>query len=194
MELLGTIVRLQIQRTSLKAGQAPRRHYDPTGIAAVPALTLDAGGATGHDEEGRPVPDIHHRDHPASRYRGENGVSILFTAHYEAMRARFGDHLVDGLAGENILVRRGRMVGADDLAGGLVIVTGEGREIHLRDVAVAEPCVEFTRHALRLPHDAHSDGSVTAALIFLRQGMRGFYLTYAGAPVRVHAGDRVYSL
>jgi len=102
--------------------------------------------------------------------------------------------VTDGLAGENILVRRDRMVGVDDLAGGLIIVTGEGREIHLREAAGAEPCVEFSRHALRFPRDARSDGSVTAALAFLRQGMRGFYLTYAGAPVRAHIGDRVYRL
>ncbi len=203
MELLGEIVRLQAQRASLKAGQAPRRYYDPSPITTVLALTLDDGGVTGHDAAGRPVPDVHHRDHPASRHRGENGVSIGFTAHYDAMRARFGDHLTDGVAGENILVRNEGLIGADSLGAGVVIVTADGRELRLGAAEVAEPCVEFSRHALRYARDARSDAAVTAALTFLRHGMRGYYLTYTGAtdaedargvPACVRVGDRVYRI
>ncbi len=194
MELLGTIVRLQVQRASLKAGQAPGRYYDPAPITAVPALTLDDGGVTGHDAEGRPVPDVHHRDHPASRHRGENGVSIGFTAHYDAMRARFGDHLTDGIAGENILARNEGLIGADGLNAGIVVVTADGQELRLGAAQVAEPCVEFGRHALRLPRDARSDAAVGAALAFLRRGLRGYYLTYDGAPATVRVGDLVYRL
>jgi hypothetical protein len=32
----------------------------------------------------------------------ENTISIGFTSHYAQMRARFGEHMQDGIAGENI--------------------------------------------------------------------------------------------
>ena len=193
MDYLGEIVRLQAQRESLKAGQKPHRYYDPTPITVVPQLTLDAGGVTGHDHDGAPIADVHHRDHPASRYTDGNGVLLGFTAHYDAMRARFGAHVTDGLAGENILVQCGRVVHEDDLACGLLIVTAEGRDLTLRGATAAEPCVEFSRHVLRYPREARSDATVTAALAFLRHGMRGYYLTYDGAPTRIHVGDRVWA-
>ena len=40
MELIGTIVRLQIQRSSLKLGERPRRWFDPSPLLEVPALSL----------------------------------------------------------------------------------------------------------------------------------------------------------
>lgn len=193
MDYLGEIVRLQAQRESLKAGQKPHRYYDPAPITVVPALTLDTGGVTGHDHDGAPIADVHHRDHPTSRYSDGNGVSLGFTAHYDTMRARFGAHVTDGLAGENILVQCDRVVHEGDLAGGLLIVTAEGLEITLRGATAAEPCVEFSRYALRYPRESRSDATVTAALAFLRHGMRGYYLVYDAAPARIHVGDRVWA-
>ena len=193
MEPIGVVVRLQVQRASLKAGQSPRRRYDPAPLHAVPALLVTAAGVTGRDERGEAVADVHHRDHPASKNRaGSNGVSICFTSHYDAMRARFGPHLADGLAGENILVAADRRYDAAELAPGLVIETSSGERVRLEQVNVAAPCVEFARFALRFPDDLRPDRRVTEALAFLDGGTRGYYAVgpACGAPIAV--GDRVF--
>jgi hypothetical protein len=145
---------------------------------------IEAGGAS--------RPDVHHLDHPASKSRaGSNAISVLFTGHYTAMRERFGSHLVDGIAGESILVETQEIVDEDSLQAGVTIRTADGHEAHLHSVTVAEPCVEFTRFAIQYPADARSDGHVTDALQFLRAGMRGFYARYTGDPVTVRLGDTV---
>ena len=86
LEPIGPIVRLQVQTASLKCGEKPHRWYDPAPILSVPALRLDSGGVTGVDGEGRDVSDVHHRDHPQSKFRSENGVSVGFSGHYARMR------------------------------------------------------------------------------------------------------------
>jgi len=193
VELIGSIVRLQIQRASLKVGPREQRRYDPTPLHPAQTVSVSAGGVTAEDEQGSPSFDVHHQDHPASKnHDGRNGVSMGFTAHYAAMRSRFGDHLTDGIAGENILVESERMIDDDALRDGVVIVTGSGQSIRLERFLIAEPCLEFTRYALRYPRDARSDGTVAEALRHLRGGMRGFYASYAGPPVTVRIGDRVY--
>jgi hypothetical protein len=108
------------------------------------------------------------------------------------MRARFGPHLVDGLAGENVIVQNDRIVGEDEVAGGIVIATADGGQVSLKAVVFAEPCVEFGRFALRRPPDAGSDAAVTETLRFLRHGTRGYYASYAGPPRAIRLGDRVY--
>jgi hypothetical protein len=66
------------------------------------------------------------------------------------------------------------------------------RQLELRPVLVAAPCVEFSRYALRFPDDARADATVTEALRFLDAGMRGFYATYEGEPAVVEVGARVF--
>lgn len=192
MQLIGTIVHLQVQRGRLKPGEKPWRRYDPAPILAVPELRLTPIGAVGRTEDGGEVVDVHNRDHPDSRHRGENGVSVGFTAHYAAMRTRFGDHLADGIAGENILVETDRPVHELEVSRGVLIETSDGDAVRLDEVIVAEPCVEFSRFALRHPDDAPSDEAVTDALRFLRGGMRGFYAVYRDEPAVLRVGDRVY--
>ena len=193
MELIGTIVRLQVQQASLKVGQRPERRYDPAPLRSVAALTLAEAGVTGWTEQGERVSDVHHRDHPASKNRDVNGISIGFTSHYAAMRERFGDHLVDGIAGENILVETDQRFEPERLGGELLIATAGGERVRLVEIVVAEPCVEFSRYALRHPDDAPSDPSVAEAHAFLRRGMRGYYATLRGGPVDIRIGDRVFA-
>jgi len=191
--LIGRIVRLQVQVSSLKMGGAPRRWYDPAPIRVVPTLTLNENGVVGRAATGDTILDVHNTTHPASRNRANsNGISVGFTSHYGAMRARFGDHLADGIAGENILVATERMFTAADFAAGLRIETGDGATIDLEQVIVAEPCVEFSRYALHYSRDVPSDRAVTNALNFLREGTRGFYATYRGAPATIAVGARIY--
>src|SRR5262245_41699643 len=147
MRILGTIVRLQVQRSSLKLGERPNRWYDPSALLALPCLLVGEAGVAGLTDDG-PIVDVHHAEHPRSKNRGENGVSVGFTAHYRAMRQRFGEHLPDGIAGENVLVETKDHVSEVDLANGLLIEASDGSTVILDQFVVAEPCVEFSRYAL----------------------------------------------
>lgn len=191
MPVSGRIVRLQAQVSSLKQGEAPRRWYDPAPIISTPALRLTQDGVFAISKSGDEAVDVHNRLHPGSKFRGDNGVSIGFVSHYDAMRARFGGHLTDGIAGENILVEIDRMVHPDEIALGLVIRTASGYEIRLTDIIVAPPCVEFARYALRYPRDARPDRAVTEAVRFLHHGMRGYYARYEGGVAGISIGDTV---
>jgi len=190
---IGPIVRLQVQIDPLKVGDKPFQRYDPTNIQPVPALEIGPDGVVGLDPDGDAVLiDVHHRDHPLSRLRGEKGVSIGFTSHYRRMRERFGAHLTDGIAGENILVACEDTVTMDDLADGIVIGEGDGAVI-IDEWVVAAPCAPFTKFGLGLPHDRKADRTVTEALRFLDDGMRGFYgRCDAGRPAPVAVGAMVY--
>jgi hypothetical protein len=191
-QAIGTVVRLQVQESSLKVGSKPRR-YDPAPIQSVPAMSLSPAGAVGLLENGEAIVDVHHGEHPSSKNRdGENGISLGFTTHYLAMRERFGPHLPDGLAGENILIDVDRQFLEEELAAGVVVEGNDGRRLELRPVIVAAPCVEFARYALKFPNNARPDATVTEALRFLDAGMRGFYATYEGEPVVVELGARVF--
>ncbi|HEV2068065.1 MAG TPA: hypothetical protein VGR08_14645 [Thermomicrobiales bacterium] len=202
VELIGRIVLLQVQVRSLKRGERPRRWYDPDPLTAVPGIRIDPGGVTGIDGDGEPtIGDVHHRDHPDSRFRGENGVSIGFTSHYRRMRDRFGDHLQTGIAGENIIVETDGIQEEGDLAPGMVISSGQGL-VRLGAVECVKPCAEFTKWCLRYPHDQLPDAAVTDALKFLFSGTRGFLATIETTPQheerdarqwpRIAVGDLVY--
>lgn len=189
-EEIGRIVRLQVQVRSLKVPGPKHRAYDPGGIVAVPRLLLEEVGATGVTEDGTRVQDIHHREHPKTRNRFGNEICFGFTSHYSAMRARM-PLLVDGMAGENLLIESDRMWDLDALFDGLVIVTGSGPVV-LEDVEVAKPCPEFARYALQFPETARPDQRVIDAVRFLDGGVRGFYATCVSDLAEVNAGDRVH--
>ena len=193
MHEIGPIVRLQVQAASLKVGERRHRRYDPAPVRAVPALLLDGRGVVGQTAAGEAIEDVHHQDHPASKNRGgSNGVSVCFTAHYDAMRERFGPHLADGLAGENILIQTDHLLGEEDLGPGLMVQTTDGQQIALERIIVADPCVEFSRWVLQYPDNLRPDRTVAEAVAFLADGMRGYYAGYDGPPVTIQLGDRVF--
>ena len=174
MRTIGTITRLQIQRSSLKTGDKPNRQYDPTPLLPVQRLIVAPDGVLGAGSEGGWIVDVHHRAHPETKNEdGLHGVSIGFTSHYAAMRDRFGDRIVVGCAGENIIVTADQMFTYEDLAGGVAIVTADGAErVRLKVLQVAHPCRPFTGWA--------SGGRVEAQVLkehlqFLDNGTRGFY-------------------
>jgi hypothetical protein len=190
---IGRVKQVQVQRASLKAGERPYRYYEPTPLLVVDGLLLSPGGVVGLCASGEQVIDVHNAEHPASKnVRGLNGISIGFTSHYQAMRERFGLHLTDGIAGENILVESDRAFALADLGERLAIQTSVGTLIYLADLLVAAPCAEFSQFAAsqgeKLPPEALKE-----ALEFLHEGRRGFYATLAGAPTDavVRAGDQV---
>jgi hypothetical protein len=180
------IVRLQVQQEPLKRGEKPHRWYDPTPIRQVDRLLVDDRGATGV-VEGAKIIDVHHVDHPRTRNNGRaSGLSIGFTAHYDAMRARFGDRVIDGVAGENVLVASQAQMTPDRLAGG-ALRTRDGQIVPFIEVEIAEPCVEFSRFVLGVdPFDRSQP--MREPLRALRGGMRGFYVALA-EPVELTVGD-----
>jgi hypothetical protein len=158
-------------------------------LLPVDELTLTPEGAIARLPDGGRLIDIHHARHPATRNNGTNDISVGFTGHYAAMRARFGPHLPDGIAGENILVESSGIVQASDLGGDLAIRPAAGGElIWLRGVRVLPPCVEFSTYAGR----SSEPEALKSALQFLGDGLRGFCGRLpAGAAVTIAVGDEV---
>lgn len=195
LELIGPIVRLQVQVRPLKFGKRPTSWYDPASITVVPSLRIDTGGVVGLDSDaGHVLNDVHHRDHALSRFRGENGVSFGFTSHYLRMQGRFGPHLTLGVAGENIIVETSRIYREDELRDGVVVVGPDG-DVCVDLLEVAAPCVEFGKFSMGYPPERTADRGITEALQFLHQGTRGFNGTYrqtSDAPSLMQTGDLVY--
>ncbi|MGH7537317.1 MAG: MOSC domain-containing protein [Gemmatimonadales bacterium] len=191
MRPLGPIVRLQIQRASLKTGDRPNRAYDPAPLCAVPRLAVGPDGALGAGPDQAWLVDVHHRAHPATKNAdGLHGVSVGCTAHYRAMRERFGARLTLGCAGENLIADAGPWRPAD-VAGGLAIVAPDGRErVRLRVLEVAHPCRTFTGWALG---GVVESGVLKEHLQFLDDGMRGFYCHAEGTGI-VEVGDLLVAI
>ena len=187
---LGRVARLQIQRSKLKLGEKPNRVYDPAPLLAVDELTLTPEGALARLADGSMVVDVHHPAHPDTRNLDRtNDLSVGFTPHYAAMRERYGLHLVDGCAGENILIETTGRVTLADIGGGLVIQpAGGGPPVRLQVVRHAPPCREFSGYASR----SSEPEVIKETLQFLDDGLRGFYCALGeSAPVVVRVGDAV---
>src|SRR5690348_4506851 len=177
MHLIGRIKQVQIQRGPLKQGVKPHRYYDPSPILIVEKLLLSPQGVIGITAEGEELVDVHHVVHPTSRNAGVNGISLGFTSHYGAMREKFGAHLRDGCAGENILVETREMFAREALGERVILQAQEGgAQAYLESITVAAPCVEFSHFALNEPAPVPAE-RLREALIFLDHGRRGFYLT-----------------
>lgn len=146
---------------------------------------------TGLADGSPPIVDVHHTRHPRTRdRRGERGVSLMSDADYSWLRDRYGDHLLDGVAGETITLTGASALAGRDLGGAALIETADGLLplIHLR---AADPCVEFSRWVLQLPADHPVDSRVRATLAVLDAGRREFVAATSGAGV-VSAGDRLF--
>lgn len=179
MDVLGTVTRLQVQRSRLKPGPRGARAYDPAPLLEVDALEVGPRGVVGRAPAG-PVLDVHHADHPDSRnVRLVNGLSLLPRAHYAALRAAYGPHLVDGSAGESLLLDTAGAWSPDALDGPLELEV-DGGWLALTGGTPAPPCVEFSRFCLDDPA-ADADGeAVQQALQVLDGGARGFYVRTDG--------------
>lgn len=191
MRQIGQVTQVQIQREPLKRGAKPSRVYDPAPLLLVDHLRLTPAGVVGVTAAGEELIDVHHAAHPRSRYAEVNGISLGFTSHYQAMRAHFGAHLIDGVAGENILIETSQEF-VLALPGRRVALQARSGLIFLQELRVAAPCVEFSQFALGEGALA-SGGALREALVFLDQGRRGFYATFRGPdPCVVRAGDPLF--
>ena len=187
MHVIGSIVRLQIQRSPLKTGEKPNRVYDPAPLLTVDRLMVSADGTLGFDRD-RWIVDVHHRAHPDTRNSdGRHGISIGFTSHYEAMRERFGDRIAFGCAGENVIVETPRRFTLDDLRGGIAVLRDGTEVVRLATLDVAHPCKPFTGWALGRTVESEV---LKANLQFLDGGTRGFRLA-GGISGELAIGDSV---
>jgi hypothetical protein len=159
----------------------------------VDRLVIDADGVTGYTSDGVALLDVHHRTHPLSRFRGDNGVSLGFTGHYREMRLRFGDGPDDGAAGENLLVDDARVHEEARFVGGVMIESSDGL-VRLTPVTGAPPCVEFTRYCLGLSAGKADRSAIAAGLEFLGRGMRGFYARIEAGTAEIGPGAMVYAI
>jgi hypothetical protein len=186
VKLIGTVVRLQVQRSPLKQGPRGARVYDPAPLLAVEALEVGPSGCVGL-LGGERIVDVHHTEHPDSRNRDlENGLSLLPQLAYDLLRARYGEHLREGVVGESVLV---------DLAGpwptGDLLLESTAGRLRLASVRPAVPCVEFSRFCLGLPLDSVGD-DLRQALVDLDGGARGYYCRPQGTGT-VGVGARLWS-
>ena len=189
LEVLGTVARLQVQRSRLKPGPRGARVYDPAPLLEVEALEVGPRGVVGQTADG-PVLDVHHADHPDTRnVRLVNGLSLLPRAHAHALRARYGDRLADGAAGESALLDTDGPWSEADVSGTLQLETAEGGLLELHSLIAAPPCVEFSRFCLGLPVGPVGL-EVEQALLDLDGGARGFYAQVRGTG-RVERGARL---
>src|SRR3989454_1946650 len=189
MHIVGRIVRLQIQRSSLKTGEKPTRVYDTAPLLDVQRLALGPDGALGEGPGGSWLVDVHHRAHPRTKNKdGAHGVSLGFTSHYALMRDRFGERITLGCAGENIIVETERRIAFEDLERGVVLLAPDGQELaRLEVLQVAEPCRPFSGWALG---DVVEARVLKETLQVLEGGTRGYYCTSVGSGI-VSVGDRV---
>jgi len=192
MTLVGTVVRLQVQTGSLKKGVKPSRVYDPSPLLAVAGLRLTPDGAVGIAEDGSEHLDVHHFRHPQTKHEGGREASFGFTSHYSKMRGEYGDRIVTGCAGENVLVETDRIWRLEDFRRGLAFQSAAtGGVAPLDAVIVADPCVEFSRFSLGDP--AAPPAEVKPVLQFLGEGTRGYCFTPRSESI-LAPGDRLVLL
>jgi hypothetical protein len=191
MRPIGTVIRLQVQTASLKTGERPWRVYDPSPLRAMARLRLTPEGAVGIAEDGTEHVDVHHWKHATTKAEAGREASFGFSSHYAKMRGEYGDRIVTGCAGENVLVETDRVWRLEDFARGLVFQSANGDLAPLDAVIVAEPCVEFSRFSLGDPQAPPPE--VKPVLQFLGEGTRGYCFTPRREST-LSAGDRLIVL
>ncbi len=184
------IVRLQVQTDPLKIGRAPLRVYDPAPIESVPRIEISPAGVVGLADGLGSVLDVHHIDHPATRDpKGVGGVTLMGTGDYDRLRARYGQHLTEGIAGETILLDAPGGFGGLDMPSEFTVYTQTG-PLLLTGLVPAEPCVEFCRFCLQRNVSSPVDDEIRRAMRDLDGGARGYRGMAAGSAV-IALGDEV---
>lgn len=194
---LGTVKLVQLQPNGLIIEKGSGYFYDESRRVEVDHLEINSKGIEATTPAGEQVLDIHHLDHPDKEYDDDDLVCIGFTSHYDAMRTRFGDHMVDGIAGENIIIEYPDEIWLDDLGDQIGIENQEtGQLLILDQVQVAAPCEEFSHFAAQSQHEKLPVVELKGILQFLNNGRRGFLLVLRGGQDEgvVRPGDKVFSV
>jgi hypothetical protein len=195
VEELGRVKMVQLQPSGLIIETPSGAFYDASRRVEVNRLRITSKGIEATTPDGEHLLDIHHIDHPDKAYDNDDLISIGFTSHYEAMRARFGEHMVDGTAGENIIIEYGEEVWSEDLGQQIVIESTVTEQRTLLDVVCfAAPCDEFSHFAARSQQERLPAVELKSTLKFLNNGRRGFLLVLSKGQetATVQPGDRVF--
>lgn len=195
LNLLGYVKLTQLQPTGLIINTPSGEFYDPSRRVVVDSLQISPLGIEAITPDGEHVLDIHHIDHPDKKYDNDDLVCIGFSSHYAAMRARFGEHMVDGVAGENIIIQAEKEIWPEELGQRIGFESSETGDITFLDVVkFAAPCEEFSHFAAQSQHQRLPAAELKATLQFLGNGRRGYLLVLSDGhePVNVQPGDRVF--
>ncbi|GCF09391.1 hypothetical protein KDI_29550 [Dictyobacter arantiisoli] len=111
------------------------------------------------------------------------------------MRHEYGDHIYDGVAGENILIETDQTYQLAALGSHLIIKNAQTQQLlYLSELSVAEPCLEFSTFALHR-EEVPASADIKQTLQFLSHGRRGFYarqLEASAAKHFIYCGDEVF--
>ena len=197
MREIGQIKLVQLQPSGLIIETPTGGFYDASRRLEVDRLQITSLGIEAITQEGEHVLDIHHISHPGKAYDNDDLICIGFTPHYDAMRTRFGEHMVDGIAGENIIIETEEEVWLPDLGQGIAIENQETKSRTLLDlISFASPCHEFSHFAMQSQDKKLPAIELKAVLQFLDKGRRGFLLVLREGQetVIVRPGDRVFTM
>ena len=189
---IGRVKLVQVQRGALKVDESsPQSYYDPAPLLQVDRLRMDNDGIVGITEADEKLIDVHNSQHPNSRFLGTNGISIGFTGHYDLMRERFGEHITDGIAGENIIIEGNKAYALEELNTPIIFKSSRtGDEYTFDVIKPITPCREYSQFCA----NARIDGQeLKETLQFLNEGRRGFKVRVVDdvQPI-ICAGDSVY--
>lgn len=194
---LGKVKLVQVQPSGLIIETPSGYFYDVSRRVEVEKLIITSLGIEATTSDGEHVLDIHHMNHPDKKYDDDDLVSIGFTSHYEAMRERFGEHMVYGAGGENIIIEYGQEVWMDDLGKQIAIENSEtGQKTILDVLSFAAPCDEFSHFVTQSQHERLPTSKLKETLQFQNNGRRGFLLVLGEGQESgtVQAGDKVFSI
>jgi hypothetical protein len=197
MRELGIIKLVQLQPTGLIIETSTGYFYDASRRVEVDQLLITPKGIEATTPAGDHVLDIHHLDHPDKAYDDDDLVCIGFTSHYEAMRVRFGEHMVDGSAGENIVIEYEEEIWPHDLGKGIAIENSETGKLAVLDpVSFAAPCQEFSHFAAQSQDKQLPADELKSILQFLGNGRRGYLLVLRKDQhaIKVGPGDKVFMI
>ncbi len=191
MQFLGPIIQLQVQQSHMKIIEKGVRVYHTAPLKRVSSLRITPKGVIGRDSKGETIIDVHHHDHPQSRNRSDNDISLGFSSHYNLLRERFGAWIENGIAGENILIDVAERVHPRQLMGAIIIESKQNAQKHrLEALTPAPPCVEFSQYLAQSPL---SSSETKAILQYLDDGVRGYYARSLSESVfEITLGDLVY--
>ena len=197
MREIGRIKLVQLQPSGLIIETPSGGFYDASRRLEVDRLQITSLGIEAITQEGEHVLDIHHISHLGKAYDNNDLICIGFTPHYDAMRGRFGQHMVDGIAGENILIESEEEVWLSDLGQGIAIENQDTDSRTLLNLlSFASPCSEFSHFAMQSQDKKLPSHELKAVLQFLDKGRRGFLLVLREGQetALVRPGDRVFTI
>lgn len=195
LQELGCVKLVQVQPNGLIIETPSGYFYDVSRRLEVDQLQITSLGIEATTVGGEHVLDIHHISHPDKAYDNDDLVCIGFTSHYEAMRSRFGEHMVDGSAGENIIIECGDEIWPEDLGNGIAIENQNTGQLAILDlVSFAAPCNEFSQFVNSSQQERLPPDKLKETLQFLGNGRRGYLLVLRDGQetASVQRGDKAF--